>query len=164
MSLPHPHEVFDMVISPDSKRVVTGSLDGIVRVWDVETKACLFELKGHRNLVTSVAFSPDGRLIASGSDDDSVRVWNVETGEVVVAFDFVHRLSLLGFSADGKFILTNLRNARNTVILWNLAEKKVAFKVSFPGHGRVVDAKLAPNNKFMLMRSTNDEVYIVDLE
>jgi WD40 repeat protein len=164
MSLPHPHEVFDMIISPDSKRVVTGSLDGIVRVWNAETKACLLELKGHRNLVTSVAFSPDGRLIASGSDDDSVRVWNVETGERVVAFDFVHRLSLLGFSADGKFIMTSVRNSHGTVMLWDVATWKNTFTVSFPGRGSVVDAKLAPNNKFLVMRSTNDEVCIVDLE
>ncbi|KAJ1484709.1 hypothetical protein T484DRAFT_1893850 [Baffinella frigidus] len=40
-------------------------------------------VKGHRQLLNSLAFSPDGRLLFSGSQDTSVRVWDVASGELL---------------------------------------------------------------------------------
>jgi WD40 repeat protein len=43
------------------------------RVWDLETGRLKKTLKGHTNLVTSVAISPDGGTLVSGCEDGSVR-------------------------------------------------------------------------------------------
>ena len=40
-------------------------------------------LRGHSDLVRSVAYSPDGKHIASGSDDNTVKVWDSQTGKEV---------------------------------------------------------------------------------
>ena len=50
-------------------------MDKTVRLWDVETGACVKTLEGHGGWVTSVCFSPDGKQLASGSWDETVRVW-----------------------------------------------------------------------------------------
>ena len=60
----------------DGTRIVSGSEDRSVRVWDAATGACLQTLKGHGGKVTSVGFSADGTRIVSGGDDKSVRVWD----------------------------------------------------------------------------------------
>jgi WD40 repeat protein len=39
-------------------------------------------LKGHSNLVESVAFSPNSRLLASGSFDCTIKLWDPTTGEL----------------------------------------------------------------------------------
>ncbi len=44
----------------------TGSNDETVRIWDVATKQQVAELKGHRDIVTSVAFDSSGKYLASG--------------------------------------------------------------------------------------------------
>ena len=63
-----------MCFSPDGKMVALGSMDETVRLWDVETGACVRKLEGHGSGVNSVCFSPDGRRLASGSSDNMVRL------------------------------------------------------------------------------------------
>ncbi|CDF36259.1 unnamed protein product [Chondrus crispus] len=80
----HRSEVRCVAMSGDGRRVVSGSEDASVRVWDVETGAQVGEaLVGHTDVVRSVAMSGDGKRVVSGSEDKSVRVWDVETGAQV---------------------------------------------------------------------------------
>ena len=68
-------------MSPDGRRIVSGSCDRTVAVWDLETGTRLHTLAGHQGAVYSVAVSPDGRRIVSGSDDSTVAVWDLATGK-----------------------------------------------------------------------------------
>ena len=70
--------------SPDGTRVVSGSGDKTVRVWEVATGTEIVKLEGHTNTVMSVTWSPDGTRVVSGSLDKTVRVWDVA---VSVTFD-----------------------------------------------------------------------------
>jgi WD40 repeat protein len=61
------------------RRIVSGSSDGAVRVWDPNVSPDPLILQGHTDWVRAVAVLPDGRVL-SGSDDRTVRVWDLETG------------------------------------------------------------------------------------
>ena len=63
-----------------NKHIVSGSDDGIVRVWDVDTGKCLQTLKGHTDQVNCLAALSDG-CVASGSDDETIRIWDPDTGK-----------------------------------------------------------------------------------
>jgi WD40 repeat protein len=70
--------------SPDGKKIVSGSKDGTILVWDAQTgNPLLGPLKMHTKGVWSVAFSPNGTQIASGSFNSTILVWNAVTGEVI---------------------------------------------------------------------------------
>lgn len=66
------HELADLLarkvcsvsFSPDGRRIVSGSEDGTVRVWDARSGSELFVLKRHFGGVSSVSWSPDGRQVA----------------------------------------------------------------------------------------------------
>jgi WD40 repeat protein len=66
-----------VAFSPDGKRIVSGSRDKTVRLWDAQTGQPIGQpLQGHGESVNSVAFSPDGKRIVSGSTDKTVRLWD----------------------------------------------------------------------------------------
>ena len=57
--------------------IVSGSRDKTLRIWDVNTGQCLFQLIGHDNWVRGVMFHPRGKFILSTSDDKTLRVWDI---------------------------------------------------------------------------------------
>ena len=73
-----------VAFSPDGHRIVSGSDDKTVRLWDADTGQPIGAAadRPHR-AVSSVAFSPDGKRIVSGSDDKTVRLWDADTGQPV---------------------------------------------------------------------------------
>ena len=78
----HSDAVLSVAYSADGKKIVSGSKDKSIRVWDAETgKIIIDPLKGHTDSVLSVSLSRDGKKIVSGSDDKTVRVWDAETGK-----------------------------------------------------------------------------------
>jgi NB-ARC domain/WD domain, G-beta repeat len=87
----HLRAVDSVAVSPDGRRIASGSSDHTVAVWDLESGARIHRLEGHQDWVDSVAVSPDGRRIASGSWDQTVAVWDLESGD---------RLATLAFDAD----------------------------------------------------------------
>jgi WD40 repeat protein len=57
--------VKSVAFSADGTRIVSGSHDNTMRVWDANTGASLSELTGHSSAVTFVAFSVDDTRIVS---------------------------------------------------------------------------------------------------
>ena len=75
----------------DGKRHISGTKEGKVQMWDVETGVPLgqneinkfphdFHSKTFRPEAVVLVFSPNGKRIISGTKEGKVQMWNVETG------------------------------------------------------------------------------------
>src|SRR6266702_2841873 len=61
-------KVNSIALSPDGQRIISGSDDGTIRVWNATTgEKEASQFTRHTDSVWSVAFSPDGQRIVSGS-------------------------------------------------------------------------------------------------
>ena len=115
MELQHIRNVTSVSFSIDGMRIVSGSWDRSVRVWDTKTGEQLRELQGHTGWVNSVSFSSDGNRIVSGSDDKSVRVWDAKTGKRLMKLRGTLSVRSVSFSSDGSRIVA----AGRSVWVWD---------------------------------------------
>jgi hypothetical protein len=69
--------------SPDGTRIVSGSADQTIRLWDASTSKELHTLKGHTSSVTSVGFSPDSMRLLSQDESGKQLIWGLKSGAVL---------------------------------------------------------------------------------
>jgi hypothetical protein len=159
-TIAHTGEVKSVAFSPDGARVLSGSLDNTVRLWDAATGALLRTFQGHSALVFSVAFSPDGARVLSGSADKTVRLWDAATGALLRTFEgHSDRISSVAFSPDGARVLSGSWD--KTVRLWDAATG--ALLRTFQGHSALVwSVALSPDGARVLSGSWDKTVRLWD--
>jgi len=109
-----------VAFSPDSKRIVLGDFNGVIRQLDATTGAEVMTLAGHQSCVDSITFSPDGKRIVSGSYDRTVKIWDATTGSMITTLGGHGDIVIsVAFSPDGKRIISGSRDG--TAKLWDAA-------------------------------------------
>ncbi|KAH9033781.1 WD40 repeat-like protein [Lactarius pseudohatsudake] len=112
--------VLSAAYSPDGRRIVTGSMNSTIQIWDSHLGIPLTRpLEGHMGTVTSVAFSPDGTHFISGSEDGTVRLWDSQTGVPIREPITGHTgpLASVAYSPNGAHIISGSTDM--TVRIWN---------------------------------------------
>jgi guanine nucleotide-binding protein subunit beta-2-like 1 protein len=74
----HNHFVSSLALNSDCTKLISGSWDKTIRLWDIATCKSDSIFKGHTKDVLSVGFSHDERLIFSGGMDNSLKYWNTK--------------------------------------------------------------------------------------
>ena len=109
--------VRDAVFSPDGKRIVSGGIDGMIRMWDVDTGKELWGWKQSQD-VLSVAFLPDGKRAVSGEAEGTIRIWDAAEGkELKKLTGHTGGVDALAVSPDGSLLVS--AGADKTVRVWD---------------------------------------------
>lgn len=109
-----------LALSRDGRRIVSGSEDFTLSIWDVSRGTrTIGPLDGHRGTVWSVTFSPDDTRIASGSEDCTIRIWDANTGILVTDPLLGHEKGISGltFSPDSSCLVSSSED--HTMRMWD---------------------------------------------
>jgi WD40 repeat protein/tRNA A-37 threonylcarbamoyl transferase component Bud32 len=154
-SLRHEKDVLAVAFNPGGTAILTGSRDGLARLWDPASGRSLRSFE-HRQPVRSVAFSPDGATILTASGDDKggeIRLWDFSSGQPMGRpLSLPGTVWALAFSSDGKQCAASI--GPNFVRVYDLTTRKQAELPSLH-RSRVVSLAFSPDGRFLLTGSTD---------
>jgi WD40 repeat protein len=66
-----------LAFSPRGRTLLSGSEEGVLKVWDVVERKELFAVRGDKIRIMSVGFSSDGSLAVMSGWEEGAKVWKV---------------------------------------------------------------------------------------
>jgi len=134
---PDGKRVQGVVFSLDGSMIVSGSKDGTVRIWHMDseddrpTYVNIYTSTDHTGAVNCVAYSPHGEQVASARSDETIRLWNPLTGESCILSGHQGGVLCVAYSPKGDQIVSGSTDF--TVRLWNVETGDCTY--TFNGHG-----------------------------
>jgi serine/threonine protein kinase len=154
----HGDWVTGVTFSPDGNEALSGSRDGTLRLWDLESGQETRQIQGHAAGVTSVAWI-EARLAVSAGQDRVLRLWDLDAGTEVRRFEG-HRERVWTFAvALDRRLLVSAGGALgprkdNALRLWNLDTGKELLRCT--GHTDQVNCVVFTPDRQSVLSGSND--------
>jgi WD40 repeat protein len=148
--------IWSIGYAPERNKLVAGSYDYTIKVWDVATEESELQLEGHKKSTLPVAFSPDEKYIVSGSLDRTVKVWNAKTGELMKTLErHTDNIYDIAFHPTGKYFASASRD--KTIRLWDFETGEVV--KTYIGHDKgILDIEFTPDGNHLLSASFDGSI------
>ena len=151
-------------LGPDGRRAVSGSRDGMLKVWDLATGREEGTLVGHGSWVTAVAaLGSDGQRAISGSADGTLKVWNLASGQEEYTLQghrgWVNAVAALG--PDGQRAISGSDDG--TLKVWDLATGREEHTLQGHSDGITAVAALGPDGRRAISGSDDGTLKVWDL-
>ncbi|KIJ08436.1 hypothetical protein PAXINDRAFT_88850 [Paxillus involutus ATCC 200175] len=150
----HEADVNCVCFYPDENKLVSGSDDGTLRIWDRETGA-VEVLSGHTRAVLDVDVSRDGQMVVSGSADKTVQIWNRESGELHIFEGHERWVRGVEFSLDSSRVVCGSEDG--TVQVWS-ETGELAFE-PIKCHGYVCGVRYSPSGDRIATVARNVQIW-----
>eukprot|EP01087_Luapelamoeba_hula_P008255 TRINITY_DN2059_c1_g1_i4.p1 TRINITY_DN2059_c1_g1~~TRINITY_DN2059_c1_g1_i4.p1 ORF type:complete len:670 (-),score=108.76 TRINITY_DN2059_c1_g1_i4:354-2363(-) len=109
------HEGGIICMQFDGNRMITGSRDKTLRLWDIEKGQTITTFKNHTGQVWCLQF--DEHKIVSGSDDKRLNVWDIGSGKLITSLHG-HSWGIGCLQFDDKKIISGA--ADKTMKIWDM--------------------------------------------
>jgi WD40 repeat protein len=165
-------EITSFAFSSDGQRIVTGSSDGAIRLWNSLGSPLVEPIE----MPEVVGVSLDGERIVAVSRTCGVHIWDLQ-GKPISSKTNINCYVAAGFSSDGKYVAglaseDNLRIAgiepepgAGSVLLWDSRNQagKLLFRVPAT-EGLSAIVKFSPNQQYVIGWLQLDKLNLLDVQ
>ena len=144
--------------SPDGERIVTGSYEGVVGIWDGQGRP-LAEFRADESSILCCTFLPERRGVVTGSDDGTARVWDLTGRPLAVLRGHANSVLQVAVDATGTRILTGAFD--QTARLWSVSGTWLA---TLRHEGNIAAVDFAPDGATALTASFDGAARIWPIE
>ncbi|KAG6741133.1 hypothetical protein POTOM_056621 [Populus tomentosa] len=149
------------VMHPDTylNKVLIGSQEGGLQLWNVSTEKMLHEFKGWGSSVSSCVSSPALDVVAVGCADGKIHVRNIQYDEEVVTFSHSTRgaVTALSFSTDGQPLLAS-GGSSGVISFWNLEKRKLQSVVREAHDSSIISLHFLANEPVLMSSSADNSI------
>jgi WD40 repeat protein len=157
LRLAHAAGVDEVAFSPDGRQLVTASVDGTARLWELASGR--EQLRAvHAGDSGVVAFHPDGARVASVDENGSVGLWNLKLGDQRLRLRHDLAVRTIRSDATGQRLATV--DDQGTVRLWSADGKLLGLRDRLFGADRL---GFSPGGRFLALRGRSPRVALLDL-
>ena len=158
----HNGNIRSLALSSNGDYLLSGGLDGTVKLWDIASGEQIKSYDVHERVVVSVTNSPDGNYFLTFSNEPQIKLWDINSGRLVRTFlGHQANVNTAQFSPDGKFILSGSNDKK--AILWEVASGD-SLQV-LEGHQEWIKAvAFSPDGKKVATGSADRSIRVWDLE
>ncbi|KAK9931602.1 hypothetical protein M0R45_018874 [Rubus argutus] len=146
------------IMHPDTylNKVILGSQEGSLQLWNISTKKKLYEFKGWKSSICSCVSSPALDVVAVGCADGKIHVHNIRYDEELVTFTHSTRgaVTALSFSTDGQPLLAS-GGSSGVISIWNLEKRRLQSVIKEAHDGSILSLHFFVNEP-VLMSSASD--------
>ncbi|MDB5338304.1 MAG: angio-associated migratory cell protein isoform [Planctomycetaceae bacterium] len=162
------HSAYDVppllcvAVSPDQRTVVSVGAEGVLRMYDLQTRKCSAMVTSQYFELTTVCFSPDGSRLLVGTAGGEIELWNCDDIRVPVFSRKVHagRVTFLAYHPDGRSFLTAGDDDRN--IIWNAQTLEPLFELP-PGESATRSGAFLPAGNLLVLGTVFGQLQLWDL-
>lgn len=157
----HSNPVKKVAISPNGELLASGTEDGNIMIWELQTGKLKTPLAAHLQAISSLAFNPDGKTLASSSHDKTIKLWNMQTGHLLnILTGHNGAVWSVAFSPNGKILASGSYDQK--IKLWDVQNWQLLD--SLAGHHKAVwSVAFNPKNNTFASGSSDETVKIWQL-
>jgi WD40 repeat protein len=143
--------------SPDEATIATGTVNGVVEIWDVKSGRKIITLAGQSKKIDRIGFYNDGRNLWTSTDDGEVRLWSSADGSLVAALaGHEAAISSIAVTADSRRVATITKD--NTFRIFETRDaRELTRKLLTSGDGnQQATVVLSPGGEWVLASLQNN--------
>jgi len=166
----HKTRVTSVSLSPDSESLVSGSLDGTVRVWEVKTGRQLKNIGEEHDLVIDVPcpqkviWSEDGRSVAVAYDRSRVMILSTDTWLTVAWCGQAANASTVHFANEGTGIVFAAESPRSQIVKWDITSNRTDHFSASSAHEDIWYMSLSRNGTRLATAGKEGKIAIWNLD